>query len=45
MTRQQGSVTDREIRALVQAAHEAQNDVDALMLLHTDGVSIINIGG
>jgi uncharacterized protein (TIGR02246 family) len=45
MTRQQGSVADREIRALVQAAHEAQNDVDALMRLHTDGVSIINFGG
>ena len=45
MTRQQGSVAEGEIRALVQAAHEAQNDVDALMRLHTDGVSIINIGG
>ena len=42
---QQGTVADREIRALVQAAQEAQNDVDALMQLHTDRVSIINIGG
>ena len=45
MARQQDSVADREIRALVQAAHEAQNDVDALMQLHTDRVSIINFGG
>ena len=45
MARQQDSVADREIRALVQAAQAAQNDVDALMQLHTDRVSIINIGG
>lgn len=45
MARQQDSVADREIRALVQAAHEAQNDVEALMQLHTDRVSIINFGG
>jgi uncharacterized protein (TIGR02246 family) len=45
MTPQQGFAADTEIRALVQAADEAQNDVDALMRLHTDGVSIVNFGG
>jgi uncharacterized protein (TIGR02246 family) len=45
MTRPPGSVADREIRALVLAAHQAQNDVDALMRLHTGSVSIVNFGG
>jgi uncharacterized protein (TIGR02246 family) len=45
MYREQASIPDKEIRALVQAAHAAQNDVDALMQLHTESVSIINFGG
>jgi uncharacterized protein (TIGR02246 family) len=45
MYQEQASIADKEIRALVQAAQEAQNDVDALMQLHTESVSIINFGG
>ena len=45
MSQEQASIADEEIRALVQAAHAAQSDVDALMRLHTESVSIINFGG
>jgi uncharacterized protein (TIGR02246 family) len=45
MSQEQASIAEKAIRALVQAAHAAQNDVDALMQLHTESVSIINFGG
>lgn len=45
MSQDRASTADEEIRALVQAAHAAQSDVDALMRLHTESVSIVNFGG